>query len=448
MAVLLSGGFVAHIGPFRFSNNTIWRPLGIAAVLLAIRHFFWRAHPIHQRVALWEARRRGEPDMAAAVLAGFSRLAVLFVGYAAVLTIGLAQERIGFQVSHDPLTNLPARFDAGWYGDIALTGYRFSGRYDLQTNIAFFPAYPAVLRVGGDVAGALTPGFSHERRLARTLWAGTVISILAFALGVVYFRRLAAEWIGPERANAAVALLAAYPFAVFFSAAYTESLFLLGTAAAFYYFRRRAWIWAAAWGLLVGAMRPNGCLLSAVLACVLVEQWRAARRGTGTAPDLRGLLAAAAPGVGMLAYSAYIGSLTGNWFAWARVQQAWGRSVEGLPPAADLLEAFRGGTLVPTLEKHPSVFFDAMALVFVLAMLWPAFRYLGLAAGSFIAINLLPAVMGGTVLSMGRFSSTLFPIFIALAAILPRPLVLPFAIAFAVGQGLIAVLFFTWRPPF
>lgn len=446
--MLLSGGFVAHIGPLRVSNNTIWRPLGLAVLLVAVRHFFWRAHPIHHRITLWAARRRGEPDMAAAVLSGFSRAAVLVVGYAAVLTLGLAQERVGFQVSHDPLTNLPARYDAGWYGDIALTGYRFSGRYDLQTNIAFFPAYPGILRVAGDVAGAMTPGFSHERRLARTLWAGTVISILAFALGVVYFRRLAQDWIGEPRANASVALLAAYPFAVFFSAAYTESLFLLGTVAAFYYFRRRQWIWAAAWGLVVGATRPNGCLLSVVLCCVLVEQWWAARRGAGPALDLRGVAAAAAPGVGMLAYSAYIGSLTGNWLAWARVQQAWGRSVEGLPAAAELVQAFRNGTLIPTLEQAPAPFLDALALLFVLAMLWPAFRYLGLAAGTFIVINLLPAIIGGSVLSMGRFSSTLFPVFIAFAAILPRPLVLPFVIAFSIGQGLVAALFFTWRPPF
>ena len=56
--------------------------------------------------------------------------------------------------------------------------------------------------------------------------------------------------------------MAAYPFAVFFSAPYTEALFVLGAVAAFYHFRRAEWLQAAAWGLLVGLTRPNGCFLS------------------------------------------------------------------------------------------------------------------------------------------------------------------------------------------
>ena len=57
-------------------------------------------------------------------------------------------------------------------------------------------------------------------------------------------------------------LVATYPFALFYGAIYTESLYLLGAVGAFYHFRRRE-LWAAgAWGLLVGFTRPNGCFLS------------------------------------------------------------------------------------------------------------------------------------------------------------------------------------------
>jgi heme/copper-type cytochrome/quinol oxidase subunit 4 len=45
-------------------------------------------------------------------------------------------------------------------------------------------------------------------------------------------------------------------------------------------------------------------------------------------------------------------------------------------------------------------------------------------------------------------TSTLFPLFLALAAILPETFVTPIVLAFAVVQGLVTALFFTWRPMF
>ena len=54
----------------------------------------------------------------------------------------------------------------------------------------------------------------------------------------------------------------------------------------------------------------------------------------------------------------------------------------------------------------------------------------------------------GGLLSLGRLTSTQFPLFLALAAVLPPRAVGPWLVAFAIFQGLIAALFFTWRPMF
>ena len=64
---------------------------------------------------------------------------------------------------------------------------------------------------------------------------------------------------------------------------------------------------------------------------------------------------------------------------------------------------------------------NALGLVFVVLMLWPVFSRVGFAAGVFVILNIAPAVLSGGVLSMGRLSATMFPVFMALAAILPRP---------------------------
>ena len=74
--------------------------------------------------------------------------------------------------------------------------------------------------------------------MLRALWAGVVISLAAFLWALVYLVRLGRELVGAERAADAALLLAAYPFALFFSAPYTESLFLLAAVGAFFHFRR------------------------------------------------------------------------------------------------------------------------------------------------------------------------------------------------------------------
>src|SRR4029077_9061617 len=287
------------------------------------------------------------------------------VGYVAVVTHGL-DEKAGFKLSPDPAFNLPARFDAGWYSGIAMGGYYFQGRFDRQQNVAFFPAFPMLMRLAGHPLGGFAADVPRERRAARNLWAGVLFSLAAFAGASVYMWLLPRDTIGDARPPAAVALMTAYPFAVFYSAPYTESLFLLGAVGAVYHFRRSELAAAAAWGLLVGLTRPNGCFLSVVLAVLALPQ-------LARSNDRRRLaliLAAAAPGLGMLVYSAYVHQLTGAWFGWARLHEAWGRSYEGLAPAARAYERLAQDGLLQTIEKLPYDALNSLGVFFALLMLW------------------------------------------------------------------------------
>ena len=301
-----------------------------AAALVAIRHAAFPAQPLHRRLADALRALAANPPRLAAVLACASRVGVLAVGYLAVVTIGFAPAPTGLELSADPLLNLPARFDAGWYGGIALDGYSFEGRFDKQQNVAFFPAMPVLMRTVGVLAGSSQPTVPRPLRLARVLWAGVMISVVAFAWASDYLVRLARDMIGEPRAPAAAMLMTAYPFAVFFSAPYTESVFVLAAIGAFYHVRRDEWTRGAAWGVLAGLTRPNGCLLAIALACLVVEvRWRSV---FSRADLLKAAVAVAAPVIGMLAYSAYVHETTGSWFGWARLHEAWGRSFHGIAP--------------------------------------------------------------------------------------------------------------------
>jgi hypothetical protein len=435
-----------------------------AASILIVRHLLWPKPTILKRSFAARRSLQARSDLAAALRAFVAtRPAVLLVGFLAVVTFGTASR--GFELSKDPLANLPVRFDAGWYGDIALKGYSWDHTFQRQRNIAFFPALPMMMRPVGAVFGMYDPTVPYDRRMLRGLWAGVAISLAAFLWALVYIVRLGRTLIGDEAAASAALLLAAYPFALFYSAPYTESLYLLSAAGAFYHFGRGEWKASSAWGLLLGLTRPNGCFVSVPLAILGAQQmFRSARGGEGTGFGTRDsgldrkavgwkpiavrLVTAAMPGIGMLLFTAYLHSFTGVWFAWARSHEAWGRSYQGLAPFVTAFGWLRDEPLVQVIAGVPYSALNTMGVLFALALTYPVFRRLGLAWGVFVLINLVPPLFAGGVLSMGRLTSTLFPIFFALALLI-RPRALPaWTAGFALAQGLCAALFFTWRQLF
>jgi hypothetical protein len=247
-----------------------------------------------------------------------------------------------------------------------------------------------------------------------------------------------------------VGLLAAYPFALFFSAGYTEALFLLALVGAMYHFRRGE-LWAAAgWGLLAGLTRPNGAFLSVVLGLMVLEQaWRAWRAGAvfRWAEHLDRLAAAATPGIGMLFYSTFIMFLTGSPFEWTAQNAAWGRTYRSLDTVfTDRLGYVTEHGIYSYASSQALDMFYLASVVFILAAVWPVYRRFGLPYAVLLLVNLLPPMAAGGLLSIGRVTSTLFPAFLWLGAAVPARHRSAWLVAFALLQGFAAVMFFTWRP--
>jgi hypothetical protein len=243
-------------------------------------------------------------------------------------------------------------------------------------------------------------------------------------------------------ANGTIWLLAAYPFAIFFGALYTESLFLLGTVGALYHFSRQQFGRAACWGLLVGLTRLNGALLAAPLALIAM--------GFSTPrAKMAALAAAAAPGIGLMIYALFIWRLTGNPFVLASGHMAWGRTYTGLGTlVAQQYSTLANAGLSGYVGAPGYDAFNAIGALFAVAAVWPVARRLGLAYGLFMVINILPALANGGLLSAGRLSSVLFPAFIWLAITVPSSHRAAWIASFAAMQAFGAALFYTWRPLF
>ena len=138
---------------------------------------------------------------------------------------------------------------------------------------------------------------------ARVLWGGVLVSVLCFGLALQNIRSLCAfdGASGREQARAAV-IVAAYPFALYFSAPYTEGLTLVCLTGTVLALRRGLLLPAALLGILTGLARSNGWTLSiALLAVWMIERRHADRRAARFLVALCPLAGLGAfPGVGVL----------------------------------------------------------------------------------------------------------------------------------------------------
>lgn len=447
VSVAVFGGFRLFLFESRVSVTDWWRPAVWSLVALALRHAIVRRDPLPQRVYAGVLAWCRNPDTRTVLpMHLVSRLGVLLIGFLAVILIGFPPEaEKRWRIYDNEFLDLPARWDTGWYLSIVTEGYRYDpgARADYQQNIAFFPAFPMSVRYLSTVLGR------------QPLWTGVAISVVAFYFALVYFLRLARSELGNEDAAVtATMLLAAYPFAVFFSAAYTEGLFLLTLVGAVYHFRQNQLWPAAIWGFLCGLTRPPGCFLSIVLGLMAVAPMWDAARWRLIIPPPNGwnsiaarLASASAPGLGMLAFSAYVYQLTGNPFQWTMQNVAWGRIYKPLDSiVTDRVDFIANLGFYNYASTQTIDLFYSLAVLLMLIAVWPVYRRFGLPYAALILLNVLPPMSAGGMLSMGRVTSVVFPVFLWLGAAVPATQRMAWVAAFALLQGFVAVMFFTWRP--
>jgi Mannosyltransferase (PIG-V) len=230
-------------------------------------------------VAVGLARRIG-PERAAALSGAWeafwtSRLALWVVGLFAILKTGFfagvasPREIAPFDGLGNLLVGPLARWDSYWYLHIAATGYHPAG------NAAFFPLYPLLCAAGGWLVGS-------------ALIAGVLISLVSLLAMLYLLWRLVTLELGEPYARPAVLVCAFFPMALFFSAVYSESLFLALTVGAFYCARLDRWALAGLLGGLAAATRNTGALLLVPLVLLYLygprgagARWRGSARRAG-----------------------------------------------------------------------------------------------------------------------------------------------------------------------
>jgi hypothetical protein len=419
--------------------------------------------------AAWLARLRADPARMTAVRDTWralwsSRLLVWVAGVGTVLAFGFGPQRKAF----DPpgitsgfgwLGNLlaapAARWDGVWYLVIARYGYRPD--LGITSRTAFFPLYPLALRA----LSWLGPP---------PILAGVLVSVVALAFALYGIHRLATLELARARpalsgerlaraAQLAVLLTAFAPMAFFFSAVYSESLYLALSVGLFWSARNGRWAWVGVLGALAGATRSAGLvlLLPALMLYLYGPRedrppdhpggvgWRLPGPFTASVPMLlrpryrlrRDALWLCALPVGAILYGAYLALAGGDPLAPLHAQEVWSRHYAGpfvgvwdalraaFEGARQLLSGQRRHIYFATGKDSPFVMagHNLMLLAFLLAaipLVVGVLRRLPLAYGAYVlaalALPLSYPVTEQPLMSLPRFLLVLFPLGIFLAA--------------------------------
>jgi|TARA_R110000737_G_scaffold202403_1_gene221598 Gpi18-like mannosyltransferase len=300
------------------------------------------------------------------------------------------------------------KYDAYWYEKIANNGYpKVTDKKELgyanekdfkQSEWAFFPFYPKL------ISGMKTVfGMNYN---SAAFFLSLLFSFLSL-VGMLWFSLIFLK--NESKALFTTLLFFCFPFSFYFSMFYTEALFftfLLFSFIAIYYKKH---IYLAALIIPLILLRPNGLVLLLPLFLYFLEQnelltkWKFNWRALFTKKKLFLTSAFITGPIAFAVYCWYQYRMTGYPFAFSIAQAGWYR--EFMFP---ILAFFRKGDLATQ--------FNSIYTIIVIVYAFSIRKKLPLSLNTLIWISLILPLCSGSVTSMTRFISIIFPLFLILGS--------------------------------
>lgn len=189
-----------------------------------------------------------------------TRAALIWSAWVGMVILRVNNGAVANKVPGNLFLNGWLAWDSGWYLLIAKNGYTNVPIVDKQVDVVFLPVYPMLVR---GMAWVLGGNFELAAVLVSNL-------ALLFAAAILY--RWLVETKGPTLADHTLLLMLWYPYALFYSAAYTESVFLLETSLAIYAAHRQRWLVAGLALAAASATRTIGLMAVAPVGLMYLQQ--------------------------------------------------------------------------------------------------------------------------------------------------------------------------------
>jgi hypothetical protein len=310
-------------------------------------------------------------------------------------------------------------WDAGWYAGISLHGYTYEPGGLGNTNVAFAPLYPFLMRTLASLFHLFGWDFGNAQ-YGTVVAAGLIIGNVSFYFALVLLIRLLAPRLGTLGASIVALALASLPTAFFFSAVYTEGLFLFLVLASFSLARsdwRWKWLCAGLVGMLASLDRFTGLLLFPVLLAEYMSQrgwsWRKIK------PDVV-WIALVLAGFGIYALFLWLrfgslGVLTetmqkgwnhkGSFFLgtyWESLSQLWQSLTVAFPPGTDPVLYYGQGSRL-------YIFLDLIIPLLLLLGAFAARKYLFASEWVWLAFGIIYPLSTNITFSLARYVLPLWP---------------------------------------
>ena len=327
-------------------------------------------------------------------------------------------------ISDNSFLNVWCKWDAQWYLEIATNGYAFD-----PNSYAFFPLYPLCIRF-------LSSIFGNPELM------GLIISNISLLVAVYFLYKLIELKWSDLLAKNTILLLILFPTAFFFSAIYTESLFLALVVLSFYFAEKKNYMAAGIFGMFASATRLIGLIM---VPCLLVKylferKWKLKKL------DYNVVYMLIIP-IGLLVYMLYLYLSTGDPLAFIHAQS----SIE--------FKRYITIPFIPIYENFIQIFsktFNSIyilntiiTLVFIIVIIYN-WKKMPLEYNVYSSLSLLiplsTIIINDPLHSLSRFAILIFPVFISIGMLEIRPFIRNclFMILFAC-QVLLMINFVNWH---
>jgi Gpi18-like mannosyltransferase len=299
--------------------------------------------------------------------------------------------------------------DSGWYLTIAEDWYpKIKDKRELgccssdcvyQSFYAFFPAYPGLIRILSKIFSipfiTIGIGLAH------------ILSIACFLIMYMFFTSYLQN---ADKGFFISVIMIVFPFHYFFSTMYTESLFLICLLLSFYGINNnKLWITSVFFTILV-ITRPNGLIMGLPLLIFLLEKqyrnyqcqklskkfvWRFVLKQWIWLPSL----------IVFFSFCYFLFLQTGDFLAFKTAQIGWCK--QNMMP----YEALFIDNQLHT--KVNSVYVSLMLLVMGMSLIFNSWK---ISFYVLVLLNIIMPLSYGSTVSMPRYISVLFPLFITIGS--------------------------------
>ncbi len=322
------------------------------------------------------------------------KLLVFFTGFGAQAFI---PEEITNRkdVTDNIFLNPWAQYDARIYLDIAQNGYRDDMTIGVAgTNYHFYPLYPLLIYLLGFMTLPL---------------AAFLVSNLASLGAVILLYLIVRDEFDKKTAKRSVIYLLLFPTAYYFTAMYTEAVFLFVSLATFYFAKKENWLLTGMFGFLTAITRPTGGILFFPILYMYLRSKKFSYKKLNLKvlrPDVLYMLLIP---IGFFAFMFYHWIAVGNPFAQFESFKLWptefGFPWEGYSFAVSSI--FTDHTLI-NVSYHVFNLFLSVVLVVGIYFSW---KYLKKEYVMYYVLGLIPIFASTTLFGLPRYSLVLFPLF-------------------------------------